>query len=279
MNGLSVYAEPREVTDLGDCSFYHTTTLPGHGLVQGEWDLRAGIDRYLGGVDFRGKRVLDVGSASGFLSFHMESRGAEVVSYDLSEDHPWDFVPFAGADAPTLEADYRRGIRRLNNSYWLSHRAHRSRARKAHGTVYAIPRDIGPVHVAVFGSILLHLRDPFLALQQGLRLATETAIVTEMLPRSRFYQAFLGWLGRPTMTFLPEVAGHKHGSTWWELSPRVVRHFLSVLGFEKTRLSYHRQKFRGRTRLLFTVVGERTREAPRFGEGPLAPDALYAASR
>lgn len=264
------FAEPREVTDLRECSFYHTTDIPGCCRVEGDWDLRHGIDRYLGGTCFQGKRVLDVGAASGFLSFHMESQGAEVVSYDLCEDFPWDFVPFAGVDHREAEAGYRQQIRRINNSYWYCHRAHRSRARKVYGTVYAIPQSIGPVHIAVFGSILLHLRDPFLALQNGLQLATETAIVTDLLPRRQFYQTLLGWLGRPRMTFLPQFQTRQHGGTWWVLSPQVIRQFLGVLGFEKTRLTYHRQKFQGRTRLLFTVVGTRTKAPPLFGEVPRA---------
>jgi hypothetical protein len=114
----------------------------------------------------------------------------------------------------------------------------------------------------VFGSILLHVRDPFLALQNALQLTQDTVIVTDMLPRRQFYQMFLGWLGRPKMTFLPEHRSHRHGGTWWEISPAAICQFLGVLGFEDTRVTYHRQYFQGQTRLLFTVVGRRTRKAP-----------------
>ncbi|MBV9971725.1 MAG: hypothetical protein JO135_00155, partial [Candidatus Eremiobacteraeota bacterium] len=34
------YAEPRTVTNLSDCYFYHTMEIPGYGLVEGQWDLR-----------------------------------------------------------------------------------------------------------------------------------------------------------------------------------------------------------------------------------------------
>ena len=78
-----LYARPRVVTDLEDCLFYHTMDIQGKGTVQGSWDLRAGIDRYLGGVDFAGKRVLDVGTATGCLSFHMERRGAEAQHREM----------------------------------------------------------------------------------------------------------------------------------------------------------------------------------------------------
>jgi 2-polyprenyl-3-methyl-5-hydroxy-6-metoxy-1,4-benzoquinol methylase len=88
-----LYAQPRDVTNLGNCDFYHTMDLPGYGTVEGGWDLRGSVREYLGGVSFTGKRVLDVGKASGFLTFHMESQGAEVVAYDLSEYHGWDVIP------------------------------------------------------------------------------------------------------------------------------------------------------------------------------------------
>jgi hypothetical protein len=39
--------------------------LPGYGTMPGEWNLRAGVREYLGGVGLRGKRVLEVGTASG----------------------------------------------------------------------------------------------------------------------------------------------------------------------------------------------------------------------
>ena len=55
------YATPRTFTDPADCYFYHTLEVPGYGLFEGEWDLREGVEAYLGGVDFRGRRVLEIG--------------------------------------------------------------------------------------------------------------------------------------------------------------------------------------------------------------------------
>ena len=100
--GSAVYAEPRSVTDLEDCYFYHSMEIPGYGLVEGPWDLRGGVDDYLGGVDLRDKRVLEIGTASGFLCFTMEGRGAEVVAYDLSHEQSWDVVPYAQYDHASL---------------------------------------------------------------------------------------------------------------------------------------------------------------------------------
>lgn len=36
----SIWAKPRHDIRIEDCYFYQTMDIPGHGLVQGEWDLR-----------------------------------------------------------------------------------------------------------------------------------------------------------------------------------------------------------------------------------------------
>jgi len=36
------------------------------GPVEGAWDLRPGVDAYLGGVDVRGQRVVELGTADGY---------------------------------------------------------------------------------------------------------------------------------------------------------------------------------------------------------------------
>lgn len=291
-----VYAPPREVAGPDDCSFYHTMDLPGWGLVEGPWDLRSGVDAYLGNIDVRGKRVLELGAADGYLSFHMERRGAEVVSYDLSEHDRWDIVPYArlnptstgpGSEVgapdgdgsgfvpapPSWVADadeeHRWAMRRLNNAYWLAHRAFGSRARLVHGTVYSVPAEIGPVDVSVFGALLLHTRDPFAALVPSLRLTRHTVVVTDALglvhlPRvlRRARELLPRQLRRPLMRFMPDWRSSASPDGWWRLTPEIVQEFLGVLGFERTEVSAHTQLFNGKRKRLFTVVGHRTRGGP-----------------
>src|SRR4051794_1180563 len=109
---MSLYAAPREVSDLGQCHFYHAMVLPGVGFVRGNWDLRESFGKYTGEVAFAGKRVLDVGTASGFLSFEAERRGAaEVVSFDSSSPELHDGVPYLdvrqrGGSAPVEAIDF-----------------------------------------------------------------------------------------------------------------------------------------------------------------------------
>jgi hypothetical protein len=182
MNGENLFSSPRRVSDISDCFFYHVMDLPGYGEVGGEWDLRGGEESYLGGVSFKGKRVLELGTASGYLCRFMEGEGADVIGFDLSAERSWDIVPFAGLDLPSTKLGMRNHIERLKNGWWFAHHLLGSSAKAVYGNIYEIPEEIGPVDIATFGSILLHLRDPFQALHSALRLTRELVIVTEIHP-------------------------------------------------------------------------------------------------
>ncbi len=257
MTDDTVFAPARTVEDLNDCYFYHTMDLPGFGTVAGEWDLRAGVDDYLGHVETGGKRVLDVGTASGFLAFTLENRGAEVVGYDLPPGADIDVVPFAGTDLEAERARWRDGLRRLQNSFWLARRALGSEIRVAYGSVYDVPPALGTFDLAVVGSLLLHLRDPFRALEQVAARTRKAVVVTDVLARrSLLVPALARWFG-PSMLFLPRADRQAPRNAWWNLAPRAVAEMLGVLGFPSARITYHSQPFLGRPVRLFTVVASR----------------------
>jgi SAM-dependent methyltransferase len=287
----SIYAEPRHITDPQDCFFYHTFELPGVGVVKGVWDLRADVDNYLGHVDLGGKRVLELGTASGFLCFEMEKRGAEVIGYDLSDKQFWDLVPFAASGAAFNKTAHQAHIRQLNNGWWLAHRLLQSRARVVYGSIYDIPEDIGQVDVATFGCILLHLQNPFRALAQAARLVKDTLIITEhdchwhprrigveqSAPAVGFRRWLLqkihallgdpGWMRReyisssldhlPLMMFLPDSRHNSPVDTWWYMRPAVLQQMLGVLGFPESTVTYHTAMLNGKPEQMFTVVGKR----------------------
>ena len=256
-----VYAAPRPAPSVDDCYFYHTMDIPGHGLVEGQWDLRDGIPDYLGHVEFAGKRVLEIGTASGFLCFAMERMGAEVVAFDISEKQSWDLVPVASVDLPQIASERKAIMRKINNGYWFNHHAHASRARAVYGTVYDIPEGIGTVDIATYCSVLLHLRDPFLALQNGLRLTRSTAIVTDLVNPRRGSPPG----APPTVEFVPEFRNDGPTDTWWFLTPEIVVEMLGVLGFGDSTVTRHQQKAHWGDADLFTVVAHRTRGEPVTG--------------
>lgn len=256
----AIYSKPpQEIPDINDCHFYHTMDIPNYGVIHGEWDLRGREAAYLGNVNFRRKTVLEIGTASGHLCFFMEREGAEVVAYDLSEEQEWDIVPYAKYDYEQHISMFKEHIRRVNNSFWFAHNAYNSKAKVVYGTVYEIPEVIGKFDICTLGSILLHLRDPFLALQRVSSHAKDTIIITD-LPidltgkEMSFHQFHKGRLIR----FLPDASTCHPFEAWWQLSPELVIEFIRILGFEYTELSYHKQKYQGKEVELYTIVGRKS---------------------
>ena len=253
-----VWAEPRNITSIDDCYFYHTMDIPNHGTVHGEWDLRGREPSYLGHISLQGKSVLEVGTASGHLCFTMERMGAEVVAYDLSDEQEWDIVPYAAYDYGEHIALRKEHIRRVNNGFWLAHRAYNSHAKMTYGNVYEVPTDIGEYDICTFGSILLHLRDPFLALERVLAHAKETAVVTDVAPRFSDNRLLARPLARTRLIkFMPNASRCSPTETWWSLPPQLVSEFLRILGFVRTEITFHRQLCGGKEVRLYTVVGHR----------------------
>lgn len=252
-DNAALYAQPRTGLGLADSYFYHTMDIPGVGTSEGEWDLRGKVGQYLADFDFAGKRALDVGAANGILTFHMEEKGADVVSFDLSEEYDWDLVPYHGVDHAAWRKGRREHLRRINNGYWLCHEAMQSKARMVHGVAYDIPEAVGPVDVAVYGSILLHLRDPFLALQNGARLAREAVIVADLSPYGRLASSF-----RRTPRFMPRgIKPNGIDDGWYRLPPLLVKEYLAILGFSRQSITWGEYAYRDRKVPIYTVVARR----------------------
>jgi SAM-dependent methyltransferase len=198
-------------------------TLPGLGEVGREWDLRENIGDYLGDVDIKGKRVLDVGTASGFLTFEMEKRGADVVSFDMKSGKQWNLVPHYKLvnRREQMFEHIAKGHQQLQNAYWYAHRALGSNAKAFYGDVYDIPEQIGKFDVVLFGMILSHLRDPFQALYSASRLSADTVIITNQTRKD----------DSPNCYFLPIADNEKENRGWWSFTDGCLERMLGVLGF------------------------------------------------
>jgi SAM-dependent methyltransferase len=247
-------AQTRVIDDLNDCFFYHTMDLPGLGVVRGHWDLRGRFDDYVGGVDVGGKSVLDVGTATGFLTFEAEKRGARVLSFDMSDVRQQTFLPFKDKpyykDRERWAATYGAEIEMWKNAYWLCHRLLNSKAEVFYGNIYALPEELGQFDVVVVGSVLEHLSDQISALASISRLTKTTMVlVTPFLQTEERIARFEATAANPEQDF-----------TWWTYSLGVYREVLSMLGFKIDRISSSRyyyeygQRFEERP----TIVATRT---------------------
>jgi O-methyltransferase len=223
--------------------------IPGYRVTSGYWDLRSGVDDYLGHVAFAQRRVLEIGPASGFLTFEMERRGADVVSVEVTDEPGWDFVPYPAVFLETVFGPRRDVMRRLKNSYWLAHAAHKSRAKLYYGDVYNLPPALGHFDVALMGAVLLHCQNPLRIVEQCARMA-DTLIITDPL--------YADLQGQPLCRLVPTPENREWG-TWWQFSSDFFVQFLSVMGFTQSKVTTHEQRCLLNSSIdpFFTVVASR----------------------
>jgi O-methyltransferase len=245
-----LYAPARTGVQLEDCGrFYTTMEIPGHGLVRGWWDLRGHEAEYLGNVDVAGRRVLEIGPASGFLTMTLERAGATVVAVDTDPDEPLDLVPQAGIDADETAARVRNEMEQLRNAWWLVHERFGLSAQVHYGHGAHLPDALGHFDVAVMASVLLHCRAPLDVLEAGARRA-DTVVVTDLDDAG---------LSGPAARLYP-TRENQNVDRWWALTPELVTQFLEVLGFGTSEVTRHDQKLDvdpPSTQRFFTVVAHR----------------------
>jgi SAM-dependent methyltransferase len=252
VNPKNVFATPWQVASIEDCRFYHSMNIPGHGFVQGNWDIVGNESQYTGEVAFKDKRVLEIGPGSGVLSFFMERDGAEVVSVEVAEDFKWDFY-WDLQDAAPEDLGIRReaqqnDIEKMKNSYWFCHRAFSSKAKVHYGSAYHIPEELGKFDISVLCCILLHNKHPLQILENCARVTGETVVVTEPLHKRPLSQA--------SLEFQPTDNQHSW-HTWWRFSPDFFVKVLRSMGFPHSRVTFHTQQSFGKPVNLFTVVASR----------------------
>jgi len=143
----------QQVDELSRHSSYHSLELADGTVIPGLIGidaLKARIRSFPIPRDLRGKRVLDVGAASGWNSFEMERRGAEVVAVDCVEFEEFHM-------ARTLlgsKVDYRiMDVDELT------------------------PESVGRFDYVLFFGVLYHLRHPLLGLERICSLTIEAAFV------------------------------------------------------------------------------------------------------
>jgi hypothetical protein len=239
-------------TTRSDCIFFHVIDLPDEEPTHAEWDFRKTEAEYHGHYPMAGKRVLEIGSATGSHAFWMEKQGANVTPYDLGPSDSWDLLPTFQQDASEVERVMRNGIRRLNNGWWYCRNRLGSNLTLQHGSIYVIPPELGDFDVITFGSVLLHTQNPVGAVQRAAPRAKDAIIITDRLPEN---------LGpdKPLMEFYPRLELAKpHGAwTWWHSSPQIWVEFLRILGFQSFNVTVAKHLHIDRMIDLYTLVAKR----------------------
>jgi hypothetical protein len=195
--------------------------VPGIGEVRSEsaWDLRDRFDEYTGYVPVGGKSLLDVGTASGFLSFEAEKRGAIVTSFDADSVEQIQYIPINDIHlAEELRRTAKEYFYKMRKGYCYLHECFNSKAKAVYGNIYRLSDVAPPSDIVMLGQVLVHVRDPLEVLRQASMLAKETLVITEgSFESDRPIAAFLGTSAIPY--------------SWWHFSNQLYRHWLSLLGF------------------------------------------------
>jgi tRNA (mo5U34)-methyltransferase len=206
-------------------SWYHCIELPGGTVTPGAFDLRPSARIVPLPASLEGKRCLDVGTWDGFWAFEMERRGAaEVVAIDIEDPERWDWPPrelLSGrggglavlAEAKPPGAGFAEAAAALGSG-----------ARRVDRSVYDLDPEVdGRFDVVFVGSLLLHLRDPVLALDRVRAVCAGQAVIADTV------EAIPSLLRPRTPTARLEGAERP----WWWLPNRAGLHqMVRSAGFE-----------------------------------------------
>jgi len=221
----TLYAEPIPVETVSECKFYHAIDLPRSGSQNGDWDLRGKFDKYIGSVPLSGKTVLDVGTASGFLTFEAEKRGARVVSVDAISPKVWDRIAIRQSSYATNRARWEDAngqyMAALKRSYWLAHREFNSNAKAYYGNIYELPAELGQYDVVIVGQILVHLSNVIQALTSVADRCADTLVIAEGMIDNN----------QPISRFLARADAPDNNASFWHHSTGLYRELMACLGF------------------------------------------------
>ena len=196
-------------------SWYHTIDL-GNGIcTPGFYDHRQYLSEYGLPKDLQGQTALDIGAASGFFTFELEKRGAEVTSTELPN---WDSHDFGPLYQPDMSPDDAREY--LHDPYLFAHKILGSKAKRQLISIYDIsPETTGVFDLVFCGSVLLHLTDPIKALWHIQSVTREVAIIATVI--------------HPLYTNEPLALfnGQHHGDVWWFPNRAALEEMIKSAGF------------------------------------------------
>jgi tRNA (mo5U34)-methyltransferase len=210
--------------------WYHCIRL-GDYITDGDYDMDKVLHHYRIPQDLHGKKVLDVGRASGYFSFLMEERGAEVVATDLPSYLNWDFV---GGDTTVEERSNLIGSEaqftkhHILGAFDFAHQFKMSQVKSKLINVYDLsPEAVGGRFDLVFcGSLLSHLRDPILALERLYSVTGDQLILSCPI--------FNQHEGSPLMALVGTADSDRR--SWWVPNLTCATEMLKCANFQRIQL-------------------------------------------
>ena len=208
-------ATPQRASDI---NWYHSLELPGESTT-GMFDLRPFVGEYGLPERLDGKRVLEVGTWDGFWAFEMERRGAEVVALDLDDQRQLDFPP-RRRPKEFNEAPRGTGFR------YAKERLGSNVERVVRNVYDARPEDLGTFDLVFCGSVIIHLRDQFLALERIANLVAPGGIFIS----AEEYDPLSGLVPFPVSRYRVD---RDSDVVFWQPSAKTWKRMLWSAGFDR----------------------------------------------
>jgi len=214
--------EAQAVLDrISGIEWYHTIDLPHGVTTPGYVDHRAQVHFYGLPADLRGMRALDVATYDGFWAFEMERRGAEVVAIDLESLAQCDFPRRFRHHAIAHGAQQK-----LGTAFYAAHELLGSRVKREILSVYELsPEKLGTFDVVILSDLLLHLRDPALAIENVCSVTRESGFAIIAEP---YHTSLEGFKDVPLSQF-----GFGQAVGWWQHSVETFKTMMWAAGFDE----------------------------------------------
>jgi 2-polyprenyl-3-methyl-5-hydroxy-6-metoxy-1,4-benzoquinol methylase len=178
---------------------YHKFDFGDNLVIDGEYDMAKYLHHYGIPEDLTGKTVLDVGTSTGFFAFECARRKAQVTAIDL-----WDGTLFN-----IIREAFGLDVRYVQKS------------------IYELDATFGQFDLVICGSLLLHLRDIFGAIERIRGVCQREAIIATAAMDDRHFddKACCEFIGRKTRD--------EAGEYWvyWCLNAMALKKMLLAAGF------------------------------------------------
>jgi tRNA (mo5U34)-methyltransferase len=223
--GARTETKPHDVADLqGQVdeidNWYHTMELAPGVETPGEFDLRPYVARHQLPERMDGMRAIDVATFNGFWAFEMERRGAEVVALDLEDPAELDWPALRPRTVPDAS---------IGQGFHLAREALGSKVERVVTNLYdADPEVLGKFDFAFCGSVLIHLRNQFGALDRINGLLRDGGQFLSVEPYSRI-------AGLHPLPIAIYRAHRPTAPVFWEPAARTWKMMLEACGFEDIR--------------------------------------------
>lgn len=184
---------------------YHRLPFDDNLFVEGDYDMHRYLPFYSLPDNLAGKSALDIGTASGFFAWECVRRGAIVTAIDIWENPLLlHIAPFA-----------TKPIRYVRTS------------------IYDLTENFGQFDLVICGSLILHLPDPFGAVQRIRSVSADRAIIATTCPSDSEGN------DRPICDFIGKKAVAGDYWTHWSLSAAALRQMMLSAGFTRVESERH----------------------------------------